>query len=520
MIDLCREHRCHVHIVHLSSADALPMIEHAANEGLPLTVETCPHYLTFAAEEIPDGDPRYKCAPPIRERENRERLWEGLRQGLIDTIGSDHSPAPPELKHLDSGDVFRAWGGIASLQLALPGGLDRGVPARVRDRRPGAMDGRPPRRTCSGSARKGAIAPGRDADLVVFDPEASFTVDSAALHHRHKATPYEGRSPRGSGRDHVLERPRRLSSYRSLRRTSRGTTALLAASRGRRDRLHEPGTDQRLESDEASAIISGAAADRRAGPLEMARLRPFESEAALARGRRAHLVGACRTPTGSRPLRRIRGSATRAHSRPNSRRPPPGRPPNRRASPARPSDVLCELADGNPSTRRVSALSSSSAPPASRPRKCSTLLRRRLHNSAALMRSRSPPPSNGRSPGFAWRRSHHEPDHDPRARHRGGQARRGNHRGRRDWPEPDRWAELARGVTDANGRIAQFTPPLAALKPGPHRLRFVTAAYFTAAGVHGFYPEVCVIVQIDDPAQHYHIPLLLSPFGYTTYRGS
>lgn len=86
--------------------------------------------------------------------------------------------------------------------------------------------------------------------------------------------------------------------------------------------------------------------------------------------------------------------------------------------------------------------------------------------------------------------------------------------------EPDRWVELARGVTDSNGRIAQFTPPLAALKPGPHRLRFATAAYFTAAGVHGFYPEVCVIVQIDDPAQHYHIPLLLSPFGYTTYRGS
>ena len=85
-----------------------------------MTVETCPHYLTFAAEEIPDGDPRYKCAPPIRERENRERLWEGLRQGLIDTIGTDHSPAPPELKHLDTGDVFRAWGGIASLQLALP----------------------------------------------------------------------------------------------------------------------------------------------------------------------------------------------------------------------------------------------------------------------------------------------------------------------------------------------------------------------------------------------------------------
>jgi allantoinase len=120
LINLCRDSRCHVHIVHLSAADALPLIEQAKDEGLPLTVETCPHYLTFAAEDIPDGDPRYKCTPPIRERDNRERLWEGLRQGLIDTIGSDHSPAPPELKHLASGNVFRAWGGIASLQLSLP----------------------------------------------------------------------------------------------------------------------------------------------------------------------------------------------------------------------------------------------------------------------------------------------------------------------------------------------------------------------------------------------------------------
>ena len=109
-----------MHIVHLSSADALPMIAEARAEGLPLTIETCPHYLAFAAEEIPDGDTRFKCAPPIRERENRERLWQGLRDGLIDTIGSDHSPAPPELKCLADGDLSRAWGGIASLQLGLP----------------------------------------------------------------------------------------------------------------------------------------------------------------------------------------------------------------------------------------------------------------------------------------------------------------------------------------------------------------------------------------------------------------
>src|SRR5262249_14589697 len=120
MIALCREYRCRVHIVHLSAGDALPLLAEARAAGLPLTVETCPHCLFFAAEDIPDGDPRFKCAPPIRKRENREALWEGLRTGLIDTIGSDHSPASPELKELATGDLKRAWGGIASLQLALP----------------------------------------------------------------------------------------------------------------------------------------------------------------------------------------------------------------------------------------------------------------------------------------------------------------------------------------------------------------------------------------------------------------
>src|SRR5262249_36150581 len=105
LIGLCRETQCRIHVVHLASADALPLIERARAEGLPLTVETCPHYLTFAAGEIPDGDPRFKCAPPIREAADREGLWRALQNGLIDTIGSDHSPAPPVLKHLATGDV-------------------------------------------------------------------------------------------------------------------------------------------------------------------------------------------------------------------------------------------------------------------------------------------------------------------------------------------------------------------------------------------------------------------------------
>jgi allantoinase len=193
MIALCRETGCRVHIVHLASADALPMIARARAEGLPLTVETCPHYLAFAAEEIPDGDTRFKCAPPIREREDRERLWQGLGLGLIDTIGSDHSPAPPGLKRLHDGDLARAWGGIASLQLSLPavwtGARDRGFTladvALWMARNPADLVGL--------SGRKGAIARGRDADLVVFDPEASVAVNPSTLHHRHRATPYEGR---------------------------------------------------------------------------------------------------------------------------------------------------------------------------------------------------------------------------------------------------------------------------------------------------------------------------------------
>ena len=119
------------------------MIAQARKEGLPLFVETCPHYLVFAAEEIPDGDPRFKCAPPIRERENRDRLWEGLRDGLIDTIGTDHSPAPRELKHLGTGDLHRAWGGIASLQVALPAVWTSRTIARVFDRESRGLDGPP-----------------------------------------------------------------------------------------------------------------------------------------------------------------------------------------------------------------------------------------------------------------------------------------------------------------------------------------------------------------------------------------
>ena len=192
MIGLCAEYRCPVHIVHLASADAVPALRAARAAGLPLTVETGPHYLFFESGDIADGDTRFKCAPPIRERENRERLWEALREGVIDTIASDHSPCPPEMKALEMGDFEWAWGGISSLQLGLPivwtGARSRGF----------GLDDvaewmcRAPARAVGLGDRKGAIAPGADADFVVWDPEASFPVTPDRLHHRHTMTPYEG----------------------------------------------------------------------------------------------------------------------------------------------------------------------------------------------------------------------------------------------------------------------------------------------------------------------------------------
>jgi allantoinase len=197
LIALCRETGCRVHIVHLSSADALPLIAQARDEGLPLFVETCPHYLVFAAEEIPDGDPRFKCAPPIRESENRGRLWDGLRDGLIDTIGTDHSPAPPELKHLETGDLHSAWGGIASLQVALPAVWTEAQARHLSIEKLATWMACRPAELLGFSHAKGAIAPGRDADLVVFDTEATAVVDPAKLHDRHRLTPYAGRPLKG-----------------------------------------------------------------------------------------------------------------------------------------------------------------------------------------------------------------------------------------------------------------------------------------------------------------------------------
>jgi allantoinase len=197
LVRLCRETGCPVHIVHLSSASAVPLLRAARAEGLPITAETCPHYLCLEAEEIPDGATHFKCAPPIRDHQNREALWAALREGVIDSVITDHSPCTPQLKLPERGDFHQAWGGIASLQLGLPA-------IWTEARRRGAsvtdmaawMSERPARLAGLGH-RKGRIAAGYDADLVVWDPEASFVVEAAGLFFRHKVSPYLGRTMQG-----------------------------------------------------------------------------------------------------------------------------------------------------------------------------------------------------------------------------------------------------------------------------------------------------------------------------------
>jgi allantoinase len=197
LIALCRETGCAVHIVHLSSSSSLPALRAAKDEGLPITVETCPHYLCFEAEAIPDGATHFKCAPPIREHDNREALWRALGDGTIDLVISDHSPCTPALKLPERGDFQEAWGGIASLQLGLAA-----VWTEARSRGYGLaaiaawMSGRPAR-LAGLSARKGRIAPGLDADFVVWDPDDQHVVAAAELQFRHKISPYVGRALAG-----------------------------------------------------------------------------------------------------------------------------------------------------------------------------------------------------------------------------------------------------------------------------------------------------------------------------------
>lgn len=192
LLRLAREYRFHLHIVHLATSAALDELRDAKEEGLSVTVETCPHYLHFAAEDIPAGSTLHKCAPPLRSRANREALWQAVRDGIIDLIATDHSPCPPEWKRLEEGRFDQAWGGISSLAVAgsvvwtemRARGLSLQDLARLMALRPATLAGL--------GGRKGAIEPGFDADFLVFDPDASITVNPDRLYTRHKLSPYVG----------------------------------------------------------------------------------------------------------------------------------------------------------------------------------------------------------------------------------------------------------------------------------------------------------------------------------------
>lgn len=192
MIRLCEDYNCRVHIVHLSSSDSVEQIRKAKEKGLLLTVETAQHYLYFNAEDIKDAQTSFKCAPPIREKINNDLLWDALKSGVINFVATDHSPAPPELKQLQSGDFTKAWGGVASLQLALPvlWTAARKRSANLNDIAKWLCE--EPIKLTGKQNRKGKIAMGYDADLVIWNPEKKFIVTEQLLHHKHKVTPYLG----------------------------------------------------------------------------------------------------------------------------------------------------------------------------------------------------------------------------------------------------------------------------------------------------------------------------------------
>lgn len=196
VIEAARRTGAHAHICHLSSSDALPMIDSARREGVHVTAESCPHYLSINAEDIPDGATTFKCSPPIRQEANRELLWRGLKANVIDLVVSDHSPSAPEMKCLESGDFADAWGGISSIQFALSvtwtearaRGFSLADVIRWMSEGPARL---------AGLETKGGLAVGKDADLVVFAPNEALVVDDAPLYHRHPRTPYDGRTLQG-----------------------------------------------------------------------------------------------------------------------------------------------------------------------------------------------------------------------------------------------------------------------------------------------------------------------------------
>lgn len=203
VIERARTTGVRAHVLHLSSSDALEMIREAKAEGVKLTVETCPHYLTLLSEDIPDGATAFKCCPPIRENDNRELLWKGLEEGVIDCIVSDHSPSTIDLKDVENGDFGVAWGGVASLQLGLPliwsEAKQRGLKLEQVVQWMGVNPSK-----LAGLGAKGSIAEGKDADFAIFAPEDTFEVDVQKLHHKNPISPYQGKTLHGVVRRSII----------------------------------------------------------------------------------------------------------------------------------------------------------------------------------------------------------------------------------------------------------------------------------------------------------------------------
>ena len=236
LLELCRRYRFRLHIVHLSSAQALPMLASAKAEGLPLTVETCPHYLHCAAEEIPDGATLFKCAPPIRSAANRDKLWQALFDGTIDLIATDHSPCPPSMKRLEAnepgqeaGRFDEAWGGIASLSIALPVLWTECVKRGVTLTQLVQWTALAPSQLAGISVEVGSIQAGKHANLVAFDTSATQVVIAELLYHRHAISPYMGETLSGVVRSTWL-RGQRVFQDRTFSGTPRGREYALSCS--------------------------------------------------------------------------------------------------------------------------------------------------------------------------------------------------------------------------------------------------------------------------------------------------
>ncbi|MFM6926095.1 MAG: allantoinase AllB [Ferruginibacter sp.] len=203
MIKLCRKHRCKTHIVHVSSAEALIKIQKAKEEGLPITAETCAHYIYFNAEDIPDSNCLYKCAPPIREKENNQQLKEALANGVLDFIATDHSPAPPDIKEPETGNLQKAWGGIAGLQFLLPAAWT-GMRGKIPVEKFIPLLTENPARFLQADKQKGKLAVGYDADLVIWNPDEQFEVKPGDILHRHNCSPYNGEKLYGTTQQTIV----------------------------------------------------------------------------------------------------------------------------------------------------------------------------------------------------------------------------------------------------------------------------------------------------------------------------